>query len=425
MVAEIISIGTEILLGNIVNTNASFLAQKCADLGVSCYYQQVVGDNADRLKDALKLALSRSELILMSGGLGPTEDDISKETAAEVMNRKLVMHEPSKQAIQDYFDRKYDHAGTEIPESNWKQAMMPEDAVVLDNPNGTAPGAIISDNGKHVVLMPGPPNEMMPMFESYVAPFIQQLEPGLIYSKTVKECGIGESMAEEMIKDLIDSQTNPTVATYAKTGEVHLRVTAKADNEKEARKLVKPIIKELKERFGNHIYTTDADVTLEKAVVDLLNGNKLTVCTAESCTGGMVASRLIAIPGASDVFKMGYITYSNKAKHRILGVKKSTLDKYTAVSEQTAREMAKGASIISKADVTVSVTGLAGPGGETADQTIGLVFISCYVCGKIRTEKYNFSGNRQKVRESASTAALELMRECVLEYYSEVTFGNK
>ena len=425
MVAEIISIGTEILLGNIVNTNASFLAQKCADLGVSCYYQQVVGDNADRLKDALKLALSRSELILMSGGLGPTEDDISKETAAEVMNRKLVMHEPSKQAIQDYFDRKYDHAGTEIPESNWKQAMMPEDAVVLDNPNGTAPGAIISDNGKHVVLMPGPPNEMMPMFESYVAPFIQQLEPGLIYSKTVKECGIGESMAEEMIKDLIDSQTNPTVATYAKTGEVHLRVTAKADNEKEARKLVKPIIKELKERFGNHIYTTDADVTLEKAVVDLLNGNKLTVCTAESCTGGMVASRLIGIPGASDVFKMGYITYSNKAKHRILGVKKSTLDKYTAVSEQTAREMAKGASIISKADVTVSVTGLAGPGGETADQAVGLVFISCYVCGKIRTEKYNFSGNRQKVRESASTAALELMRECVLEYYSEVTFGNK
>ena len=166
MVAEIISIGTEILLGNIVNTNASFLAQKCADLGVSCYYQQVVGDNADRLKDALKLALSRSELILMSGGLGPTEDDISKETAAEVLNKKLVMHEPSKQAIQVYFDRKYDHAGTEIPESNWKQAMMPEDALVLDNPNGTAPGAIISDNGKHVVLMPGPPNEMMPMFEN-------------------------------------------------------------------------------------------------------------------------------------------------------------------------------------------------------------------------------------------------------------------
>lgn len=425
MVAEIISVGTEILLGNIVNTNAAYLAQKCADLGVSCYYQQVVGDNADRLKEALRLALSRSDLILMSGGLGPTEDDISKETAAEVMDKKLVMHEPSKQAIQDYFDRKYDCAGAEIPESNWKQAMMPEGAKVLDNPNGTAPGMIMSEDGKHIILMPGPPNEMIPMFEEYVSPFIQELEPGLIYSRTVKECGIGESKAEEMIKDIIDSQTNPTVATYAKTGEVHLRVTAKADDEKEAKRLVKPMIKELKERFGNHIYTTDADVTLERAVVDLLNGNKLTVCTAESCTGGMVAARLINVPGASDVFKSGYITYSNKAKHRILGVKKSTLDKYTAVSEQTSCEMAKGAASVSKADVTVSVTGLAGPGGETAEQPVGLVYISCYVCGRVRTEKYNFSGNRQKVRESASTAALELMRECVLEYYSEVTFGKK
>ena len=426
MIAEIVSVGTELLLGNIVNTNAAFLAEKCAILGISCFYQQVVGDNEDRLADALRLALSRSDLIIMSGGLGPTEDDLSKETAAKVMNKKLVMHEPSKKAIQDYFDKKYGTKNTKIPENNWKQAMLPEDATVLDNPNGTAPGMIISDdNGKHIILMPGPPNEMKPMFEDLVEPFLQKLEPGIIFSKTVKECGIGESTAEEMIRDMIDSQTNPTIATYAKTGEVHLRVTAKAEDEKEAKRLIKPVIKELKERFGNYIYTTDENVTLEKSVIDLLNGNKLTVCTAESCTGGMVASRLINVPGASDVFKSGYITYSNKAKHRMLGVRKSTLDKYSAVSEQTAREMAKGASVVSRADVTLAVTGLAGPGGGTEEQPVGLVYIACFVCGKTEVRKCNFSGSREKIRESSTAAALELLRECVLEYYSEVTFGKK
>jgi nicotinamide-nucleotide amidase len=423
MVAEIISVGTEILLGNIVNTNAAYLAEKCALLGISCYYQQVVGDNQARLAETVSLALSRADIILISGGLGPTEDDLSKETAAGLMNRKLVMHEPSKKAIQDYFDRKYEKKDVQIPENNWKQALIPEGAEVLENPNGTAPGMIITDNGKHIVLMPGPPNEMVPMFEDLVVPYLQKLEKAVIFSKTVKECGIGESKAEEMIKDIIDRQTNPTIATYAKTGEVHLRVTAKAEDEKEAKKLLKPVIKEIKERFGNHIYTTDEKVTLEKAVIDLLDGNKLTVCTAESCTGGMVASRLINVPGASEVFKSGYITYSNKAKHRILGVRKGTLDKYGAVSEQTAGEMAKGAMAASKADVTVAVTGLAGPDGGTAEQPVGLVYIACDVKGKVRVIKCSFSGNRQKIRESSTAAALGLLRECVLEYYSEVTFG--
>ncbi len=427
MVAEIISVGTEILLGNIVNTNAAYLSEKCAALGISCYYQQVVGDNADRLAETIRLALSRADIVLMSGGLGPTEDDLSKETAAKVMNRELVMHEPSKKMIQDYFEKKYGKKDADIPENNWKQAMVPENSTVLENPNGTAPGIIISDTDdiKHVVLMPGPPNEMKPMFEDQVMPYLQKLEPGTIYSKTIKECGIGESKAEEMIKDIIDKQTNPTIATYAKTGEVHLRVTAMAEDEKEAKKLLKPVIKEIKERFGKYIYTTDDDVTLEKAVVDLLNVNKLTVCTAESCTGGMIASRLINVPGASDVFKSGYITYSNKAKHRILGVRKGTLDKYGAVSEQTACEMAKGAATVSRADVTVAVTGLAGPGGGSDEQPTGLVYISCYVRGKIKVIKCNFSGNRQKVRESSTSEALGLMRECILEYYSEITFGKK
>ena len=424
MVAEIVSVGTEILLGNIINTNAAYLSEKCASLGISCYYQQVVGDNAGRVADTIKLALSRSDIVLISGGLGPTEDDLSKETAAEVMNRKLIMHEPSKKAIQDYFDRKYEKKSVNIPDSNWKQAMVPEGAEVLENPNGTAPGIIISDseNVKHIILMPGPPNEMKPMFENFVAPYLKKMVSGVIYSKTIKECGIGEGRAEEMIKDIIDGQTNPTIATYAKTGEVHMRVTAKAESEKEAKELLKPVIKQLKKRFGNYIYTMEEDVTLEKAIVELLKKNGLSMCTAESCTGGMVASRLINVSGASEVFKSGYITYSNKAKRRILGVKKSTLDKYGAVSEQTAGEMAAGAAIVSKADVTVAITGIAGPDGGTDDKPVGLVYIACSVCGKVKVRKCSFTGNRQKIRESSTSEALRFLRENVMEHCENDVF---
>ncbi|MCI9066797.1 MAG: competence/damage-inducible protein A [Lachnospiraceae bacterium] len=421
MTVEIIAVGTEILLGNIVNTNAAYLAEKCASLGLSCYHQDVVGDNEERLADTLKLALSRADIILLSGGLGPTQDDLTKEVAAKVCGRQLYLHEPSKEAIRQFFAQR----NLEITENNWKQAMVPEGCIVVENPGGTAPGIIIKENGKHVVLMPGPPGELIPMFEHSIMPYLAGLQSGVIYSQTVKICGVGESKAESMVEDLVEAQKNPTIATYAKIGEVHLRVTATAADEKEAKKLVKPVVKELKGRFGNHVYTTDNEVTLEKAVVDLLTANKLTACTVESCTGGMLSARLINVPGVSEVFKSGYVTYSNKSKRRLLGIKKNILMKHGAVSEQIAREMAKSAASLAKTDVSVSTTGIAGPDGGTEEKPVGLVYIACNVCGRVTVRECHFHGGREKIRESTVAAALSLMRECILQYYSEVTFGGR
>ncbi|MCI5955094.1 MAG: competence/damage-inducible protein A [Lachnospiraceae bacterium] len=421
MTVEFICVGTEILLGNIVNTNAAYLAEKCAGLGLSCYFQTVVGDNEERLTMVLKTAMERSDIVILSGGLGPTEDDLTKEVAAKVCGKQLVLHEPSKKAIKKYFEEK----GIEPTDNNWKQAMLPEGCIVMDNHNGTAPGAIMETKEAKVILLPGPPGELCPMFEESVEPYLTKLTSRVICSQTVKICGVGESRAETMVKDLIDTQTNPTIATYAKTGEVHIRVTAAAEDKKAAMKLIKPVVKELKNRFGNNIYSTEQDVTLEKAVVDLLQANDLTVTCVESCTGGLLSARLINVPGVSDIYKSGVITYSNKSKRRFVGVKKTTLQRYGAVSEQTAEEMAKGAVLLTKADVSVAVTGIAGPDGGTEEKPVGLVYIACNVKGKVTVKKYRFSGNRTKVRESAVSAALVLMRDCILEYFSKVTFGKK
>lgn len=302
---------------------------------------------------------------------------------------------------------------------------MPEGAIVLENPNGTAPGVIIEADAAKVILLPGPPNELCPMFTGSVKPYLEKLTEQIICSQTVKICGVGESKAETMVKDLIDAQTNPTIATYAKTGEVHIRVTASAKDRKAAAKLMKPVVKELKSRFGNAVYTTEENVTLEKAVADLLLANDLTVTCAESCTGGLLSARLVNVPGISELYKVGVVTYSNKAKRRLLNVKKSTLQKYGAVSEQTAGEMAKGAAALCKADVAVAITGIAGPDGGTEEKPVGLVYIACDVKGKLTVKRHRFSGNRGKVRESAAAAALVLLRSCILEYFSEVTFGKK
>jgi len=412
MTVEIICVGTELLLGNIVNTNAAYLAEQCAGLGLSCYYQSVVGDNKERLADAVRTAIGRSDIILFSGGLGPTQDDLTKETVAEVFGKKQVLHEESKERIRAYFERR----GLELTENNWKQAYIPEDSIVLNNENGTAPGVIIEGGQACAILLPGPPNELKPMFEQSVRPYLLQKQPGVIYSRVVKICGVGESKVETQIRDLIDGQDNPTIAPYAKTGEVHLRVTAKAEDEKTAKKLIKPVVRELKARFGNNVYTTDADVNLEQAVVELLMGNDLTVSTAESCTGGMLAARLINVPGVSDSFKSGYITYANKAKRKVLGVKKTTLAKYGAVSEETVREMVEGVVRVAKTDVGVAVTGIAGPDGGTKEKPVGLVYIACHVCGVTTVKELRLSGNRSKIRENTVAQALILMRKCILEF---------
>lgn len=420
MIGEIISVGTELLLGNIVNTNAAYLAEQCASLGVSCYYQTCVGDNEERLTETVKAALKRSDVIILTGGLGPTRDDLTKEVVAKIMNRKLVEDSKAKEMLISYFEKR----GIEITENNWKQAFVPDNSIVLYNDNGTAPGIIMESGKKTAILLPGPPGEMIPMFEKYVADYFRRLNKFVISSVTVKLCGIGESMAETMIEDLIAKQDNPTIAPYAKTGEVHLRITAKAENEKEAMKLIKPVVKKLKTRFGEKVYTTDVNISLEQAVVDLLLAHKLTVCTVESCTGGLLSARLINVPGVSDVYKFGHITYSNKAKKRIVGVKKRTIEKHTAVSSEVAVEMVKGAGLINKADVAVAITGLAGPEGGTEDIPVGTVFIACEVKGRITVEEYHFKGNRTKIRENAVSAALTQMRRSVLEYITEISFGK-
>lgn len=412
MVAETIFVGTELLLGNIVNTNAAYLAEKLAGLGISAYYQTVVGDNAGRLTGCLQQALTRSDIIILSGGLGPTQDDITKETVAKVLNKELMLHEESKQNIIQYFEKR----GLPLTENNFKQAMMPKDAVILENHNGTAPGVIMEENGKYVILLPGPPMELRLMFEESVAPFLQKMAGFALYSSMVKICGRSESEIAQLLDDLIQKAGDVTVAPYAKTGEVHIRVTGKAETEKEAKKLVKPIVKEIKERVGNDVYTTHEEMTLERSIIEQLRIHELTVTTAESCTGGLLAARLVDVPGASEVFQYGQVTYSNRAKKKFLGVKKKTLEKHDAVSEQTVIEMAAGAAALNHADVAVAVSGVAGPDGGTEERPVGLVFIACEVCGEMTVKKYQFRGNREKIRQSAVSAALTLMRSCILEY---------
>lgn len=414
MVAEIICVGTEILMGNITNTNARYIAENLAILGISNYYQTVVGDNEARLTETLKLALSRADIVILNGGLGPTEDDLTKEVAAACVGKQMYLDERAWDEIKVYFEKR----GLTLTDNNKKQAMIPEGAIIMYNPNGTAPGVIIEDNGKSIILLPGPPLEMIPMFDDQVKPYLESKSQRAIYSTMVKMCGTGESIVATEIDDLIHSD-NPTVATYAKTGEVHVRVTGSAETEKDAKKLVKPVVKELKARFGANIYTTEENVTLEDSVVELLATNDLTVSTAESCTGGLLAGRIINVAGASEIIKEGIVTYSNKAKRRRLGVKKSTLEKYGAVSEQTAKEMVKGVLSLTKSDTALAVTGIAGPDGGTDEKPVGLVYIACSVCGQVKVNKYQFRGSRQKIRESATTQALTLLRMCILEHLSQ------
>lgn len=410
MTAEIICVGTELLLGNIVNTNAVFLSEKLAYLGINCYFQTVVGDNRDRLLSVINTALSRADILIFSGGLGPTEDDLTKETVAEALGKKLIRDKWAEQEIADYFALR----GRIPTDNNWKQADVIEGCEILYNKNGTAPGIFVSEGEKTVILLPGPPLELKSMFTDSVMPKLQQKCGQVFYSQTVKIVGPGESSVETQILDMLDTQDNPTIAPYAKTGEVHLRVTARAKDEKEAREKTAPVVEELYRRFGNAVYTTDADETLEMALTKLLMKKKYTMTTAESCTGGMIAARMVNAPGVSAVLKSGFITYANEAKEELLGVSHDTLEKFGAVSRETAKEMAEGAVKAAHTDAAVAVTGIAGPDGGTKEKPVGLVYIGVNVRGNVEVREYHFSGSRQKIRESVTAAALTFLREKLL-----------
>ena len=412
MTAELISVGAEILMGNIVNTNAAYLSGKCAGLGLSLYYETVVGDNEERLLEVIKTAWQRAEVVILSGGLGPTEDDLTKETAAKALGRSLYLDEHSRQRILDRFK---DRESNTITENNWKQAMVPRDSIVVDNNNGTAPGIIMEEEEKCIILLPGPPGELIPMFENDIYPYLRDKQPEVLCSAMVKICGRGESSVETDILDLINGQTNPTIAPYAKEGEVHLRVTAKADSEEEAEALIRPIVDELFNRFGKLIYTTKEKKTLESVTLDILKERGLKLTTVESCTGGLLGARLVDVPGASAVFTHGFITYSNEAKQQLVDVPAEILQQYGAVSPQTAQAMAEGAIKATGAEVALSVTGVAGPDGGSEEKPVGLVYVGCCVNGNTHVREYRFKGNRTKIRNCSVVNALIFLRELLLD----------
>lgn len=410
MRAEIISVGTEILLGDIVNTNTQFLAKELASIGIEVYRQEVIGDNEDRLLGILEEALKRSDMVITTGGLGPTKDDLTKETACKFFNMDLELHEKSLKELEEYFSR----MGRKIVESNYKQVYFPKEAIVLPNPNGTAPGAILEKNNKYIVILPGPPKEMKPMYLNHVRPYLIKKGDGIIESKVVRVLGIGESMAAEKLKEFIENGVNPTVAPYAKEEDVIFRITAKAEREEEALKLIEPVKNKVKEILGEDVYGEGEDTTIERVVGDLLIKNNLKISTAESCTGGMIASRLVSISGISDAFLEGAVTYSNEAKVRTLNVKEETLKKYGAVSEETAREMAEGMAKRTGSDIAVVTTGIAGPGGGTEEKPVGLVYIGLYYKGEVFVYKNVFNGNRQEVRTKATVRALDIVRRKIM-----------
>ena len=412
MVAEILCVGTELLLGDIVNTNAAYLAKQLASLGIDLYTQSVVGDNPERLKESLAIAFSRADLVLMTGGLGPTYDDLTKETVAAYFGRKMQRDEHSYQRLMEYFAK----VGKEPTPNNLKQADMPEGAVVFDNDNGTAPGLAVEGNGKIAVLMPGPPYEMTAMFEARIRPYLQKFSEKVLVSRTIRIVGMGESEVEYRLRDYMLSHLNPTVAPYAKQSEVQLRVTASAKTQEQAYALIEPVVAEIQEMLGDVVYGVDVE-NMEQAVVQQLKEKGLKVATAESCTGGLISKRITEIPGASDVFECGVCSYANRIKHELLGVSQRTLEQFGAVSEQTAREMAEGIRRLSGADIGVSVTGIAGPGGGTPEKPVGLVYLGVSSEGDSKVVRYlsgsKKAGSREHIRYIASQQALKLVLEAI------------
>lgn len=356
-------------MGDILNTDAQFLSIELAKLGISVIHQSTVGDNRERLLAQLKEAADRSDIIILSGGLGPTPDDLTKEVCCEFFGKKMFLHEPTVEKIKTYFSTK----GMKMAQNNLKQAMLPKDCVIFPNDNGTAPGMAIEKDGVHILVLPGPPRELKPMFRNCAVPYLMQFSDRIIVSHNIRTFGIGESLMAEKVNDLFDAE-NPTVAPYAKDGEALLRVTAMARTKEEAENLCKPVINEIKNRLDGFVYGVDY-TCIEEAVIEKLKEKHIKVATAESCTGGLIAKRITDVPGASEVFDCGIISYANEIKHRVLGVSEDDLNKYGAVSEPVARQMAQGALKVSGADIAVSVTGIAGPDSDSTNKPVGLVYI--------------------------------------------------
>ncbi len=405
MNAEILAVGTELLMGQIANTNAQYISSRLADLGINVYYHSVVGDNPNRLKQSLNLSLERSDFVIMTGGLGPTKDDLTKETVANVVNRELVIHNESLKSIEDFFAK----INRSMAENNKKQAYFPVDSIIMKNDKGTAPGCIIEKNNKVIFMLPGPPFEMKNMFEQSVVPYLQSKSNEKIMSKHLRIFGIGESSLEEKLIDLIDGQNNPTIAPYAKMGEVSLRVSAKCYSAEKAESLIEPVVTEIKNRIGDFLYSTENE-NLDEVAAKLLMNSNTSISIAESCTGGLIAAKLTSISGISKVFDRSIVTYSNEAKMQSLGVKSETLKKYGAVSEETAKEMAVGIKNLSKSNMGLSVTGIAGPDGGTDEKPVGLVYVALATENEVKCTELKLHGDRDRIRNMTCLNAFDMVR---------------
>lgn len=413
MECEILCVGTELLHGDIVNTNAQYISKKLAEIAIDVHYQTVVGDNPKRIKSCFGVAFQRADIVICTGGLGPTQDDITKDVLAEYFGVEMVYDEESYQHVKEIYSR----FRKDFPQNNMRQTYFPEGSIILNNPNGTANACImkgeIDRKSKIGVLLPGPPKEMEPLMDNEVIPYLKQFSNDVVYGEKLVVTNIGESAAEEMILDIIEKQTNPTIAPYASAGKVIFRITAKAESKEKCIEIIQPVKEELIKRFGSdNAYITESGKVEDKTVSLLLEKN-ISIAVAESCTGGLISSRLISYPGISKVFMEGFVAYSNESKMNTLNVKKETLEKYGAVSEETVREMAYGAAKAANTHIGVATTGIAGPDGGTEEKPVGLVYVCIYYNGDYKVKRLQSTGARDTIRERAATSALELIRRCI------------
>ena len=404
--AELIAVGTELLLGNIANTDAQMISQGLSALGINVFYHTVVGDNPDRVRQAVDIARGRADIIITTGGLGPTCDDLTKVALASAFGKELYYDEPSAQRIRDRF------AAMERPitENNYQQAMLPQGCTVLDNDWGTAPGVAFESGGVHVIMLPGPPRECEMMFNYRAVPYLKGLSDGVIASRTVKTFGIGESAAEEKLRDLMNSLHNPTLAPYAKPSGTELRITAHADTEAEAMALIDPVEAQVKEILGDVVIGVNVE-SVEEVCLSLLKEQGLTLGTAESCTGGLIAKYMTDLPGSSAVFRGGVVSYTDGVKAGVLGVPQGLLDQYGAVSPQVAEAMARGAKAALGCDIAISSTGIAGPDTDDRGTPVGLVYLGLAYEDKCYVKEFH-AGHvaRERVRRQSAQTALDLVR---------------
>ena len=407
--AELIAVGTELLLGSIANTDAQIISEGLSALGIDVYYHTVVGDNPGRLREALEVARRRANIIITTGGLGPTYDDLTKQTICQAFDRPLEFHADIWQGIQDYFARRM--KGGRITENNRQQAMLPVGCTVFDNPVGTAPGCAFEEGGVHVLMLPGPPYECRYMFEHRAVPYLQALSHERIFSHEIRVFGSGESQVEAVLHELMVRGSNPTLAPYAKTGEVMLRATAKAHDREEAEAMLRPLVAQVRELLGDVVYGVDVS-SLEEVVVRRLREKGQTLSLAESCTGGLAAKRITDIPGASAVFRGGVVSYSCGVKERALGVPGELLERWGAVSEPVAIAMAEGCRSLCGSDLALSLTGVAGPDRDDRGNEVGTVFVALAREGETICRQLDLRRGRGRghIRHLAVSHALDLLR---------------